>query len=117
APHFVGGRGWGLFTVKVPPDFGENKITWTIVANGKSTTIPASLKPDWEISPFVEAAVGNTPPVLSFDEHGPSVQGPRGVVVEGRAKAGEPIALTLWVSDDAKFPSSSGAKPTDIAPV
>src|SRR5215831_1673930 len=80
--HFMPGRGWGLFTVNVPADFGENKITWTIVANGKSTVIPASLNPDYEISPFVEAAVGNTPPVLSFDEKGPFVQGPRGLVAE-----------------------------------
>ena len=69
--HFLPGRGWGLFAVKVPADFGDNKITWTLVANGKTTVIPASLKPDYEISPFMEAAVGNTPPVLSFDEKRP----------------------------------------------
>jgi hypothetical protein len=115
--HFVPGRGWGLFTVQVPAGFGDNKITWTIVANGKTTLIPASLKPEWEISPFVEAAVGNTPPVLSFNEHGPSVQGPRGLMVERTAKVGEPLPLTVWVSDDVKFTSSSGAKPRNIAPV
>src|SRR5258708_3213960 len=64
--HFLPARQWGLFVVKVPADFGENKITWTLVANGKTAVIPASLKPDYEISPFAEAAVGNTPPVLSF---------------------------------------------------
>ncbi len=31
--HFLVGRQWGLFAVKVPSDFGENKLTWTIVAN------------------------------------------------------------------------------------
>jgi hypothetical protein len=116
--HFMPGRGWGLFTVKVPADFGDNKITWTIVANGKTTVIPAGLKPEWEISPFMEAAVGNTPPVLSFEEHGPTVQGPRGLIVERTGKVGEPLPLTVWVSDDAKFTSSSGAKPKKMgAPV
>lgn len=116
--HFMPGRGWGLFAVQVPADFGDNKITWTIVANGKTTVIPASLKPEWEVSPFMEAAVGNTPPVLSFEEHGRSVQGPRGLIVERTAKIGEPLALTVWVSDDAKFTSSSGAKPKNMgAPV
>jgi len=61
--HFLPGRGWGLFAVRVPADFGQNKITWTIVANGKTTAIPASLNVDYEISPFIEAGAGNTPPV------------------------------------------------------
>ena len=59
--HFLVGRQWGMFAVKVPADFGVNKITWTIVANGQTVVIPASLKPDYEISPFEEAAVGNSP--------------------------------------------------------
>ena len=73
--HFLVGRQWGMFTVKVPVNFGENKITWTIVANGKTTVIPASLKTDYEISPFIEAAVGNTPPVLAFEENWPPGEG------------------------------------------
>src|ERR1700728_313319 len=111
--HFLPGRGWGLFAVKVPADFGESKITWSITANGKTMVIPASLKPDYEISPFIEAAVGNTPPVLSFEEKGPSVQGPQGLSVERTAKVGVPLKLTVWVSDDAKYTSSSGARPKD----
>src|ERR1700759_5786017 len=31
--HFVAGRGWGVFTIKVPKGFGEKKLTWTITAN------------------------------------------------------------------------------------
>ena len=116
--HFLPGRGWGLFAVKVPADFGENKVTWTLVANGKTTAIPASLKPDYEISPFAEAAVGNTPPMLSFEENGPSVQGPLGLTIERTAKVGIPLPLTVWVSDDAKFTTSSGVKPrTLVSPV
>jgi hypothetical protein len=112
--HFLPGRGWGLFAVKVPVDFGDNKIKWTIAANGKTMVIPASLKPDYEISPFIEAAVGNTPPVLSFEEKGPSVQGPQGLSVDRTAKVGSPLTLTVWVSDDAKYTNSSGAKPKDL---
>jgi hypothetical protein len=112
--HFMPGRGWGLFTIQVPADFGENKITWTITANGKTTMIPASLKPEYEISPLVEAAVGNTPPVLSFEEKGPSVQGPQRLVVERTAKIGTALPLTVWVSDDAKFTVSSGVRPKTL---
>src|SRR5262249_51090356 len=112
--HFLPGRSWGLFTVKVPADFGENKIAWSIVGNGQTTIIPASLKPDYEISPFIEAAVGNTPPVLSFEETGPSVQGPQGLTTERTVKVGDPLTLTVWVSDDAKFTASSGARPKNL---
>jgi hypothetical protein len=103
-----------MFTVKVPGNFGENKITWTIVANGKTTVIPASLKTDYEISPFKEAAVGNTPPVLAFEEKGPSVQGPQGMRVERTTKVGTPLTLTAWVSDDAKLTTSSGVRPKSL---
>ncbi len=114
--HFLVGRQWGMFAVKVPSDFGENKLTWTIVANGQTMVIPAGLKPDYEISPFIEAAVGNTPPVLRFAEVGPSAQGPQGLSTERTAKLGTPLTLTAWVSDDAKVTTSSGAQPR-ILPV
>src|SRR5882724_7012045 len=35
--HFYPGRNWGMFLVKVPKDFGENKITWTLTVNGQTT--------------------------------------------------------------------------------
>ena len=112
--HFLRGRQWGLFAVNVPSDFGKNKITWTITANGKASVIPASLHPDYEISPLVEAAVGNTPPVLRFEQNGPSVQGPRGMIVERSAAVGTPLELTVWASDDAKFTSSSSSRPKNL---
>lgn len=116
--HFLPGRAWGLFTVKVPADFGDGKITWTLVANGKTTVIPASLNVNYEISPFIEASVGNTPPSISFDEGGASAQGPQGITTTTSAKVGVPLALNVWVSDDAKFTSSSGARPSTMgAPV
>lgn len=103
--HFMPGRMWGNFTVKVPSNFGEGKLTWTIVANGKTTVIPASLKADWQLSPFVDA-ISNTPPFLSFqsfDQNGPTVQGPRGLTESKNAKPGQPLPLTVWVADDNVF--------------
>src|SRR5580704_13856612 len=35
--HFLPGRGWGVFTIKVPKNFGEKKFTWTLTVNGKTT--------------------------------------------------------------------------------
>src|SRR5438046_156144 len=62
--HFLTGRQWGMFTVRPPADFGKNKLIWTLVANGQELVIPASLPPDYEISPFMESTLENTPPVL-----------------------------------------------------
>jgi hypothetical protein len=114
--HFLLGRQWGMFAIKVPSDFGDSKITWTIVANGQTMVIPASLKVEYEISPFAEAAVGNTPPVVSFEERGPTVQGPLGLMAQRTAKVGNPLGLPLWVSDDAKLTTSSGAPPRNLGP-
>ena len=116
--HFLLGRQWGMFAVKVPADFNQNKLTWTIVANGQPLVIPASLNRDYEISPFMESAVGNTPPVLRFEEKGPSAQGPSGLTVTRAGKVGTPLNLTVWVQDDAKLTTSSGAPPRNLgAPV
>jgi hypothetical protein len=109
--HFRTGRQWGMFAIKVPADFGQQRLTWTIVANGQSTSIPFYLHPDYEIEPFREAAVGNTPPVLAFEERGPSVQGPLAMIAERATTVARPLTLTAWVSDDAKFTSSSGLPP------
>jgi hypothetical protein len=100
--HFMNGRMWGNFTIKVPSDFGDGKLTWTILANGKTTVIPASLKADWQLSPFIDA-ISNTPPFISFesfDRNGPMVQGPRGLVTSRKATLGQPLSLTVWTADD-----------------
>ena len=87
--HFLTGRQWGMFSVPVPRAFKDtDSYFWEITANGQTTAIPLSLKTDWEISPLVEASVGNTPPTISFEEKGPSVQGPQGMMVERSGKSG-----------------------------
>ena len=102
--HFMAGRMWGNFTITVPKDFGDKKLTWTIVANGKQTIIPASLKKDWEVSPFIDAT-HNTPPFISFENFeraSPAriAQGPRSVVTATEATVGVPLSLDAWVADD-----------------
>jgi hypothetical protein len=100
--HFLPRRQWGIFSIKVPKDFGENKLQWRITANGKTTTIPISLNPLWELSPFKEESIGNTPPVLGFDEGGATIQGPGGLTKSITGSTAEPLPLTVFVADDAK---------------
>ena len=99
--HFVAGRQWGVFTVKVPKDFGDKKLTWTLTANGSTTGVPVGLNPLWELSPFVDAT-GNTPPFVGFSEAGPFAQGPRVISADMSATVAEPLSLTAWVADDAR---------------
>ena len=113
--HFLTGRRYGLFAVKVPSDFGTKKITWTLIANGKTTVIPAGLNVDYEISPWLEV-MGNTPPVLRFEEKGPSVQGPQGLNTTTKTTVEKPLQLGVWASDDAKLSTTSGARPRNLGP-
>lgn len=98
--HFLPRRQKGVFTVTVPPDFGDKKITWTIAANGHTLSVPGHLGAAWIINPMSEVGIGNTPPTISLDEKGPSVQGPRPLLLECTAKAGEPLSFTVFVADD-----------------
>ena len=68
--HFLPRRQWGVFTMVVPKDFGKQRLTWTIVANGQTTTVPMHIDPLWIVAPFKDVALGNTPPVLRLNENG-----------------------------------------------
>lgn len=116
--HFDPRRGWGTFSIVLPPDFGDKKLTWTIVANGKSESIPMGLHPDYVIEPYRETGMGNTPPVLRFTPNGKTFTGPPiGVALELSATAGQPLALDVWASDDGiedpRFPGRSN-KPLNV---
>jgi len=118
--HFLPGRRHGMFVVPVPKGFtAEQRLVWTIVANGQSSSVPLRLHPDYVISPFSEIAAGNTPPVLRFAQNGPSFQGPIATMTTAVAKtavAGTPLALTLWASDDDKYTSGTNAPPRNPPP-
>jgi hypothetical protein len=116
--HFLPRRQWGVFTIPVPKDFGDKKLSWTIVANGQTTTIPLSLHPNYQVEPYEEKGMGNTPPMLRFEPGGAVQTGPpTGVATTLSATVGEPLPLTVWVTDKpAKFsanvtrpPATSGA--------
>ena len=111
--HFLPGRQYGMFVVPVPKNFtADDRLTWTIVANGQSSSIPLRLHPDYVIEPFTEIAVGNTPPSIRFEEKGPAVQGPIGRIAaapERTASVSSPLALTVWATDDMKYTSGTNA--------
>jgi hypothetical protein len=100
--HFPPRRGWGVFAIRVPKDFGtEKRYTWTIVANGKTASVPVGLIKDYQVEPYKDQAEGNTPPVLKFTPTGKSFTGPpleTALTLTGTA--GQPVALAVTVTDD-----------------
>src|SRR6185436_9078592 len=110
--HFLTARQFGVFTIKLPKDFGDKKLTWTIVANGLTNTITMHLKKDWIIEPFLDAASKNTPPVLKFQVDGMPFTGPPvAIAASYTAVVGEPLTLTSWGSDEgAKVNVETGGR-------
>ena len=110
---FIPRREWGVFTITVPKDFGNKKLTWTITANGQTTAVPFSLNPPYEISPFKDPAMGNTPPTLRFQPSGPTLTGPpRGIAAAYTATTTQPATIEFWAADKG---NTEGAE-ADAAP-
>ena len=108
---FQSGRHWGVFGVKVPANFGQKEVVWTLSVRGQTYAIPGMLHPNWQIDALEgEAGSGNTPPVLRFGETGPEGAGPLGITGPPvRGRVGEPISLSVWVKDDGKGATSVAA--------
>jgi hypothetical protein len=99
--HFQTGRQWGVFTIKLPKDFGTKKLTWTIVANGFTNSITLHTQADYVVEPYMDAASKNTPPVIRFDPNGPEFTGPPiDIATKYTATVGTPLALTTWARDE-----------------
>ncbi len=111
--HFLAGRQWGMFSVPAPREFKpDDKYVWSLTANGQTTSIPLRLYPDYVMAPFAEISVGNTPPVIRFEQNGKTVQGPIAMMTTAAARTatvGTPLPLPVWVTDDMKYTSGTSA--------
>ena len=109
--RFEEGRNWGIFVVRVPDDYGDQEVVWTLKIDGQTFMVPGHLQPEWKIDALYEGAHDNTPPVLQFVQGGPEVRGPGGSgIVYGplRTSVGEPLEITVYANDDGKGRSLGG---------
>jgi hypothetical protein len=104
-----------VFSIRVPADFGDRELVWTLTANGETQRAYATLKRDYYIDDLViqanfgaAGAAGSTPelaenaaPVLAV-EGGPA----------RTARVGEPLALAATVTDD-DIPRARPLAPTN----
>lgn len=92
-----------VFSVRVPADFGDRELVWTLTANGETQRAYATLRRDYYIDDLViqanfgaAGAAGSTPELA---ENAAPV-----LAVEGEptrtARVGEPLALAATVTDD-----------------
>lgn len=115
--HFMPARRTGVFIVNVPKSFTpDQKLTWTLTVNGQTMQIPLRMHRDYNVSPFADVAVGNTPPLVRLSEAAAPIQGPVATLATAptvSATVGTPLTLTAWVDDDGKYSSGSNAPVRD----
>jgi hypothetical protein len=98
--HFEPSRHHGVFAIRVPKDFGNKKLTWTITVNGQTSSVAFWTNPQYWIDFFEHAASGNKPPVIKFAANGPELTGPPlGFAQTLTAAVGQAVPLRLWASD------------------
>jgi hypothetical protein len=97
---FETGRQWGVFVIKVPKDFGDKVIKWTLTSNGETQSVPFTLNKGYPITPFKELGMGNQPPTLWFTADGTKVTGPPTAVAGSfSGTVGQPVAITVFADD------------------
>ena len=101
--HFYPQRSRFLFKVRVPADFGDGEVVWTLASHGRTERAYATLRSDYFIDDIVvmnnsgaggqagggNDLFGNTAPTLRV-EGGPTRQ----------VGVGEPLVLTALAADD-----------------
>jgi hypothetical protein len=111
--HFYPRRNPFLFTIRVPKDFGNKELIWTLTTHGKTEKAYASLKTDYEINKqVISTEVGgdggslcdclreNIPPTLT-------VEGDK----RRSVKVGEPLTLVAITGDPDNMPARRDGKP------
>ena len=121
--HFLPRRNRFVFKVRVPEDWGDKELVWTLTSAGKTEKAYASLRLDYIVDNMIVASEtgalnagfstpasrANTPPVVMIE--GDSVR---------RATVGQRITLIATVDDDGlprvnrstQEPDTSSAPPT-----
>ena len=110
--HFLPRRTRFLFRIRVPADFGDQEVVWTLTSpNGQTKRAYATLHPDYYIDDLViqqnngaRAANGNE--LLTNKAPVLEVEGNTTRPVD----VGRPLTLTAFTSDDDLL------KPTDLPP-
>jgi hypothetical protein len=108
--HFYPRRQQFMFKVRVPKDWGQKDLVWTLTSHGKTEKAFGTLTPFWEIDNRVYQQNRGGPGDLNEPDVAPTVSlvGP----AQRTAAVGVPVALDVQVTDDGLptfKPSRSGS--------
>ena len=101
--HFLPRRNRFVFRVRVPKDWGEKELVWTLTTKGKTEKAYATLRTDYFIDDVVIASetgalgAGTSSPGDSREQ---AADGQARRRPDTRVKVGEPLSLVAWVTDD-----------------
>ena len=113
--HFATGRGWAVFGVRVGKNYlnKSKQLTWTLVTNDQTTSIPMHTDPNWYVEPFEDAANKNRPPSIRFEAGGQAFEGPPdGIAAAYTATVSEPLTVRMWTNDIKPTGYTSGPRQT-----
>ena len=96
--YFMTRRQFRIFRVRVPKDFGDKSLTWSITANGLTQKVVAKLIPAYEKDEKFITMNNNT--TVIFGEVDPNKPPTLKVPATIEAMANKPVALTAMVTDD-----------------
>jgi hypothetical protein len=113
--YFMARRQPRILRVRVPKDWGDKAITWSITANGITEKVVSKLLPAEEINERMMIANGNN--TMQFGEEDPNQPPTVAVSPLGEVTAGAPVTLTAIVKDDGlpKPRPPAPARPTQPA--
>jgi hypothetical protein len=91
-----------VFTVEVPENFGDGRVTWTLETNGERLSTPGKVIAPYVLDEPESGGRGVVPPILKLDENGPEFRGRDGFTAPRRTvRVGEPLTLRVWVDHPA----------------
>jgi hypothetical protein len=108
--YFLPRRRARLFRVRVPKDWGQQVVTWTITVNGRTEKAYGDLLPVQEINERIIMSGGNT---VAFGDEDPNTPPSVTVAPVPPVAISKPVTLTATVTDDGlPKPRTPPARPT-----
>ena len=109
--YFLPRRQRYVYRVRVPADFADKEVVWTITANGRTEKGYGKLIPPQEITERVIMTNGNFDPGLDDPNKPPSIN----IAPLSTVALGMPVTLTALVTDDG-LPKPRPAAPAATTP-